>query len=374
MVNGQTIATWLEWEAGVAPKRYAQLQAKRGWGGAIEIMGFTVEQLFDVWVWVPCSGKRGRLYRRTSCFDVPSGRSRGRIDVCRSAGVHYDYIELDDSSTVEQVEGSDDDDTSDGAANAAVAAPERRAPSETAGGAPKRAQERKGKASARAAREASLERQLAEMEVGEAERDGFEEEKKQIGRAVTAVLAESESVSEGVGALMSLAKEFELTCDDLFGVRVANDSSHVPPPLPRRLLTAPRPIRTASSQFIFLYALDEKALEQITAHAVLLAKLFKASPDKEATQRALLRYVQQLALEGPHKGALHRRVPRLLKALYDIDILEESAVVRWYNKGSKAAAGRAAREAAAPFVKWLREAEVEEGSSGEETPVGETSG
>ena len=35
--NGQTIATWLKWEAGVEPRRYAALQSRRGWGGAIEI-------------------------------------------------------------------------------------------------------------------------------------------------------------------------------------------------------------------------------------------------------------------------------------------------------------------------------------------------
>ena len=225
VVNGQTITTWLEWEAGVAPKRYAQLQAKRGWGGALEIMGFAHWQRFDVWVWVPCSGKRGRLYRRTACFEAPANECRGRIDVCRSAGVHYDYVELEDLSQVEQVEGSDDDDETADEGGAAAALPvERRPSTEPASGAPRRAQERqerRGKTSARAAREASLERRLAEMEVDEAERDGFEEEKQQIGKAVAAVMTESESVSECVRALMSLAREYQLQCDDLFGVSAA---------------------------------------------------------------------------------------------------------------------------------------------------------
>ena len=108
-------------------------------------------------------------------------------------------------------------------------------------------------------------------------------------------------------------------------------------------------------------------MEQITTHAVVLKKLFKASPDKDTTQKALLRYVQKLAVEGKHKDTLSRKVPRLLKAMYDLDLLEEEAVTRWYNKGSKAEAGRAVREAAVPFLKWLREAEEE---SEDETPVG----
>ena len=47
---------------------------------------------------------------------------------------------------------------------------------------------------------------------------------------------------------------------------------------------------------------------------------------------------------------------------YEIDLLEEAAVLKWHNAGAgpKATArGKAAREAAAPFIKWLREAEEE---------------
>ena len=51
---------------------------------------------------------------------------------------------------------------------------------------------------------------------------------------------------------------------------------------------------------------------------------------------------------------------------YDIDILEEAAVLKWYAQAPepKDGAGRKVRKAAAPFIKWLREADEE--SSGEE--------
>ena len=44
---------------------------------------------------------------------------------------------------------------------------------------------------------------------------------------------------------------------------------------------------------------------------------------------------------------------------YDIDLLEEAAVVEWYAQApdQKDGARKTVREAAAPFIKWLQEAE-----------------
>lgn len=62
------------------------------------------------------------------------------------------------------------------------------------------------------------------------------------------------------------------------------------------------------------------------------------------------------------------KVPHILKTLYDLDIVEEKAFFDWESKGNKKIVGKELaediRSRAAPFLKWLREAEEEDSSSG----------
>uniref|UniRef100_A0A8C1JHU0 Eukaryotic translation initiation factor 5 n=1 Tax=Cyprinus carpio TaxID=7962 RepID=A0A8C1JHU0_CYPCA len=72
-----------------------------------------------------------------------------------------------------------------------------------------------------------------------------------------------------------------------------------------------------------------------------------------------------------HQSQLLPRVPIILKALYDADLLEEDVILMWAEKVSKKYVSKElAKEIhakAAPFVKWLKEAEEEsEGSEAEE--------
>ena len=123
-----------------------------------------------------------------------------------------------------------------------------------------------------------------------------------------------------------------------------------------------------------------------------------ASSDKKKTQQFLLEFVQDLVTDSPHAGvqlretlglaaclylspgphhnldhthnpsldqALLSKTSYLLEALYDINLLEEEVLLTWYEKGSKQKAGSKVRGAAEPFVKWLKEAEVEEDSDGD---------
>ncbi|XP_016356026.1 eukaryotic translation initiation factor 5-like isoform X1 [Sinocyclocheilus anshuiensis] len=72
-----------------------------------------------------------------------------------------------------------------------------------------------------------------------------------------------------------------------------------------------------------------------------------------------------------HQSQLLPRVPIILKDLYDADLLEEDVILMWAEKVSKKYVSKElAKEIhakAAPFVKWLNEAEEEsEGSEAEE--------
>jgi len=160
--------------------------------------------------------------------------------------------------------------------------------------------------------------------------DEFEKEKDEIAAAVREALGEAAGdVNAGIAALMAVAKTNKLECDDLFG-------------------------------FIFS-DFDETVLKQIATHKVLLLRLFKSSARKEKTQKFLITCVEKLAVDGEQ---MLKKAPHILKALYDIDLLEVEVIINWFEKGSKKTAGRAVREAAKPFVEWLQEAD--EDSSEEE--------
>ena len=106
--------------------------------------------------------------------------------------------------------------------------------------------------------------------------------------------------------------------------------------------------------------LDERAVKQIEDCTPLLRRLFDASTDKFLTQAAVLKGVGDLVTGEKHGAALIKKVPLILMALYDIDMLEEAVVLKWHARPSSDDAGRKFRQAAEPFIEWLRNAEEEE--------------
>ena len=101
--NGQSIQTWLQAELGssMTVAQYAQRQSRVGWGGSLEILSFVLSKNMNVWIWVPIG--RGR-FRRTTCFQVQDRASVGRIDLCLTNAVHYDYVQLNKTEIVSQMQ------------------------------------------------------------------------------------------------------------------------------------------------------------------------------------------------------------------------------------------------------------------------------
>jgi len=169
-----------------------------------------------------------------------------------------------------------------------------------------------------------------EKEKAEEDKFGDEEEiaamKEAIANEVRAAMAkDAEGDSDGaIKTLMATAKQHSLEPNDLFGFLLAE--------------------------------FDENAVKQLSTHKKILTKLMKAAPDKKKAQKFLIAQVEELVGDR-QKDALLKKTPNLLKGMYDLDLLEEEVIVKWHEKGSKKKIGKAVREAADPFVTWLKEAE-----------------
>ena len=173
--------------------------------------------------------------------------------------------------------------------------------------------------------EDALDRVEAAQKDGFEQMDDFEKEMAEITKAVKDVIEDDLPVAEAVKALMSIANEHKLQCDDVFG--------------------------------FFFMSLEEGAVGDIKKHTKLLQKLYRASQDEKKTQKLLLSFVEKLMGRVPN---IIKKTPTILKLLYDADILDdEDVIISWQEKNSKKKSTRAVREAALPFVTWLKEADEE---------------
>ncbi|XP_076318944.1 eukaryotic translation initiation factor 5-like [Tachypleus tridentatus] len=110
---------------------------------------------------------------------------------------------------------------------------------------------------------------------------------------------------------------------------------------------------------------DENIIQQIKMHRILFLRF---THENHKAQKYLLGGVEQVV--QLHKDSLMNKVPYILKAFYDSDVLEEEVLIDWAKKVSKKYVskeiGNEIHDKAKPFIKWLQEAEEEESSSDEE--------
>lgn len=110
---------------------------------------------------------------------------------------------------------------------------------------------------------------------------------------------------------------------------------------------------------------DGNIINQIKIYRILFLRITNGNVK---AQKYLLGGLEQLV--KLYHETLLPKVPHILKALYDADIIEEEVMIEWASKASKKYVSREfaqeIRDKAAPFIKWLKEAEEEESDSEEE--------
>jgi translation initiation factor 5 len=103
---------------------------------------------------------------------------------------------------------------------------------------------------------------------------------------------------------------------------------------------------------------DKNILSQIKEYKKLFLRFVH---ENKKAQKYLLGAVEQIV--GVDHPDLMSRVPHILKALYDEDLLEEEVILEWAQKASKKYVDKKIsaeiHEKASPFINWLRDAEEE---------------
>lgn len=112
-------------------------------------------------------------------------------------------------------------------------------------------------------------------------------------------------------------------------------------------------------QYLVQSLFTDDAPKEVEKYAAVLNKMVTS----EKHQKALLGGVEKLAgIE--HPNLVPTGVPKLLMALYQVDVLEEEVVTEWSTKVSKKyvdkETSKKVRKAAKPFVEWLEQADSSE--------------
>ncbi|XP_015928348.1 eukaryotic translation initiation factor 5 [Parasteatoda tepidariorum] len=111
--------------------------------------------------------------------------------------------------------------------------------------------------------------------------------------------------------------------------------------------------------------LGEHIIQEVKTHRLLFLRFTHGS---QKAQKYLMGGLEQVI--NLHKDNLIVKVPHILKAFYDTDILEEEVLIDWSQKVSKKYVNKDVaqeiHDKAKPFIKWLQEAEEEESGDSDE--------
>lgn len=112
--------------------------------------------------------------------------------------------------------------------------------------------------------------------------------------------------------------------------------------------------------------LSENILKELASYRNVFLRFTLKNP---RAQKNLLSSLEML-IGQRFPDTLLPRTAHVLKSLYDNDIVDETIIIDWHNKGSKKILGKEMTQQlhnkAAPFVTWLQEAEEESGSDDDE--------
>lgn len=113
---------------------------------------------------------------------------------------------------------------------------------------------------------------------------------------------------------------------------------------------------------------DSNILTQLKSYRALLMRFTHENPK---AQKALIGGVELLI--SLHQSALLPKVSHILKALYDLDIVEEEVILEWGSKPSRKYVSKELNAdilaKATPFLKWLKEAEEESDESEDDVEI-----
>jgi len=125
-------------------------------------------------------------------------------------------------------------------------------------------------------------------------------------------------------------------------------------------------IKDKSTLILSEVLFTENIVEEIKKNKMLLLRFCY---ENRKAQKYLLGGYEKLVGDVYH-DKLFGSAMKIMKQFYDEDILDEEAIIEWSNKESKKYVtkdmSRKIHEKVAPFIKWLKEAEVEDDSSEEE--------